>query len=139
VCSGIRSGLGIACDTSLIDPLLGCEIYLFSFPGKPLNYTGRDSCLALLNLRILSGLHAGEGWSLSRLQIQMPVAVAVSLLGSADAFGLGVCSVRELSIDVMALIICSPFWPRLFCSEFQKRTVLSYCLFSCCSEPVDSV
>jgi hypothetical protein len=46
---------------------------------------------------------------LSRLQVGMPVAVAVSLLGSADAFGLGVCSVRELSIDVMALIICSPF------------------------------
>jgi hypothetical protein len=54
-------------------------------------------------------LVAGEGWSLSRLQVGMPVAVAVSLLGSADAFGLGVCSVRELSIDVMALIICSPF------------------------------
>jgi hypothetical protein len=127
---GIRSGLGIACegnvrwadDTSLSDPLLGCEIYLFSFFWEtfelhraeflPCSAQFKDSlrspCLSspFLSTAVLV---AGEGWSLSRLQVGMPVAVAVSLLGSADAFGLGVCSVRELSIDVMALIICSPF------------------------------
>jgi hypothetical protein len=101
---GIRSGLGIACegnvrwtdDTSLSDPLLGCEIYLFSFFWEtfelhraeflPCSAQFKDSlrspCLSspFLSTAVLV---AGEGWSLSlvfRLECQLQSQCLYSVL-----------------------------------------------------------